>query len=260
METYNQVRKQNIQFYRIPKNKERVGKIVQHLVSKGNSIPLPSGGRLTVQRFMLLGRSFGSTDGLIETSQLLGTTTADIALGGVTQATLDRVDKVVKFGGRPLYAALHEAIYCDGSGVVSNWAADRVGVKHPASTGAEYAWLWRDAAKAQADTMFFAGEMIYPFHFDTFAELGPFKDVAERLAKCDDWPALYDRGRLSVNTVPVCAVGYRNDMYVSAKFGKETSEMIKGAKYYESPDLAHDAIRTNTNTVLQHLAQMSQGP
>lgn len=260
LETYNQVRAQNIKFYQDSLNNRRVYTIAQYLISKGNNIPLPSGGKLTVQRFMLLGRSFGSTTGIAETTQLLKDMMAEITSGkGLTNFTLGRIDRTVKFGDRPLYAVLHEAIYCDRPGIASNWAAQRVGEKHPRSTGTEYAWLWRPAVSALVDKMYFAGEMIYPFHFDTFAELAPFKDVAEQLARCDDWPDLYDRTALALNTVPVSAVGYSNDMYVSARWGKETASIVRGLNYFESPNLAHDAIRTNTDTVLGYLAQLRRG-
>lgn len=252
-ETYNQVSKQNTRFYKNPLNRDRIRKIVSYLASKANGVLLPSGGRLTVQRFMLLGRSFGGTSGLADIAQLVETMADEIrSRGGLTGPTLERIDAAVKFRGRPLYAALHEAIYCDGPGTAaaSNWAAERVGA-------GRYGYGWLD--DAQDHVMFFAGEMIYPFHFDTFAELAPFGAVADLLARTDDWPALYDEAALAANTVPVCAVGYTEDMYVSARMGRETAAKVAGTRYFESPDLAHDAIRTNTDLVLGYLGRMREG-
>lgn len=54
--------------------------------------------------------------------------------------------------------------------------------------------------------------MVFPWMFDDFAELRPFRDVAQILAYKGDWPALYDIETLKANSVPVAAACYFEDM------------------------------------------------
>lgn len=58
----------------------------------------------------------------------------------------------------------------------------------------------------------YAGEMVFPWMFDEFAELKPFKEVAHLLAHKEDWPNLYDIESLKGNDVPVAAACYYEDM------------------------------------------------
>lgn len=57
--------------------------------------------------------------------------------------------------------------------------------------------------------MLFTGEMVFPWMFDDFACLAPYKEAANLLAAKTDWPALYRKGVLRENKVRVsgCVVG-----------------------------------------------------
>ena len=60
----------------------------------------------------------------------------------------------------PLYAILHESIYCQG-GEASAWAAERVRREAP------FAELFDAVAQAEAGLpVYFTGEMIFPWMFD----------------------------------------------------------------------------------------------
>ena len=54
----------------------------------------------------------------------------------------------------------------------------------------------------------FTGEMVFPWMFDDFASLAPFKGAAELLAAQKAWPPLYDTAALQENKVPVAAAVY----------------------------------------------------
>lgn len=60
-----------------------------------------------------------------------------------------------------------------------------------------------------------SGEMVFPWMFDEFSELHPFKEAAQILAHKDDWPVLYHPEALKSNTVPVAAACYYEDMCAS---------------------------------------------
>jgi hypothetical protein len=52
----------------------------------------------------------------------------------------------------------------------------------------------------------FTGEMVFPWMFQDFAYLQPFKEAADLLADKQDWPALYSSDTLQQNKVRVAAV------------------------------------------------------
>jgi len=69
------------------------------------------------------------------------------------------VDSWHAWDSNPLYAVLHESIYCQGG--ASAWAAERVRGEAP------FAELFDAIARAEADLpVYFTGEMIFPWMFD----------------------------------------------------------------------------------------------
>lgn len=111
-------------------------------------VPLPSGGRLTMPRFMTAGISFGSHGGLDAVHSLVLRVRSDLEqFGYLTRGTLVAIENgTPTFDTNPIYAILHEAIYCDGPGVVSDWSAWRVGRTLP-----EFAWFERPDFFLQTD-------------------------------------------------------------------------------------------------------------
>jgi hypothetical protein len=118
----------------------------------------------------------------------------------ITRPTLSAVEAALSFDNIVLYAILHEAVYCQGR--ASNWAADRVG-----KSLKEYQWLSgtpQPASAVREHPLYFSGEMIFPFLFDTFPELQELSRVADILAQHSEWPQLYNEWQLARNDVPVC--------------------------------------------------------
>ena len=159
------------------------------------------------------------------------------------------------WGNNPLYAVLHESIYCQGAR--SSWAAHRVREDHfkdefdavkAAQEGRQVnftglapldcTWALRSRqlplqnnasnptcshllqmwclvlqitciAKVEA---WGAGEMVFPWMFEDFAELRPLRDAAHLIAAKGDWPQLYDEAVLRKNEVPIAAACYFDDM------------------------------------------------
>lgn len=58
--------------------------------------------------------------------------------------------------------------------------------------------------------------------FDDYAELRKVKEVAAVMADYADWTQLYDERKLAVNTVPVYAATYVEDMWVFRIVGWST--------------------------------------
>ncbi|RCI15383.1 hypothetical protein L249_6985 [Ophiocordyceps polyrhachis-furcata BCC 54312] len=171
------------------------------------------------------------------------------AFGFLTRACLQQLETFTLFDTNIIYAILHEAIYCDGPGKPSNWAAYRVGRQKALEP--YFAWLNPDCG--DVDPVYFAGEMIFPLHFETYPELIALRPVAEKLAAVTDWPRLYDLEQLRDNTVPVYAMSYIDDMYVDNNFARETVNLVKGARVIETNVMYHSALRAKADEVLQAL-------
>ena len=56
--------------------------------------------------------------------------------------------------------------------------------------------------------MYFTGEMVYPWMFEDFAYLRPYKETADLLAKKADWGPLYNEAVLKGHNIPVAAAVY----------------------------------------------------
>lgn len=265
--TFKKVIERNRAYYqKFPQDVGRVKQIVSHIADSANSaIPLPGGGVLTVGRFLSIGIAFGMHGGLdVVHSQVLKMAADLNQFGFLTRSTLTAFEQNLTFDIAPIYGILHEAIYCCKPGVASNWAAARVG-----NNLKEFSWLPAPNKAPPSFTIppaeepvFFTGEMVFPFHFDTFPELAELKDAAELLAKYDQWDELYDEEVLRKNEheVPVYAASYVEDMYVDFDLARETAKKVKGIKVYETNSLYHNAVRARSEEVLAELCRLRDDP
>ena len=228
--TYQRLAERNRRFYaRHPGNLETVRAIHERLGSE--DVRLPSGDRLTSQRFRQIGLGLGMGRGLERLHYLL-----DHPFG--SPAFLHDIEAEFSFARNPLYAVLHEACYADG--VTSGWAAQR---EYPASFAPE--WL--------------TGEMVYPWMFEESVALRPLAEAAELLAH-QPWPKLYDAERLRANTVPVAAAVYANDMYVERVFSEETAALIGNLRMWLTNEYEHDGLSVDGERVLGRLIEMVKEP
>eukprot|EP00011_Vannellida_sp_DIVA3-517-6-12_P005367 CAMPEP_0114615332 /NCGR_PEP_ID=MMETSP0168-20121206/6111_1 /TAXON_ID=95228 ORGANISM="Vannella sp., Strain DIVA3 517/6/12" /NCGR_SAMPLE_ID=MMETSP0168 /ASSEMBLY_ACC=CAM_ASM_000044 /LENGTH=446 /DNA_ID=CAMNT_0001826401 /DNA_START=76 /DNA_END=1413 /DNA_ORIENTATION=+ len=243
----------NRRYYeRYPMDKERVRTVVQYL--RANKVMLPFGGQLTARRFQQLGICFGMNGGFERLHYLVEGAFVDI--GGVKELSFEflrGVQAAEAFDCYPLYAALHESIYCEGT--ASRWAAHRVRQRlsefDDARAEAAAATKAKDTVtpggadaeeESLADAVFFTGEMVFPWMFDDYSELAGLKKAAEKLATREDWPVLYDIDSLRSNLVPCAAVVYYDDMYVERKFSEETAKTIQGTKVWVTNEYDHDGL------------------
>ncbi|KAL0397947.1 UNVERIFIED_CONTAM: Proline iminopeptidase [Sesamum calycinum] len=150
----------------------------------------------------------------------------------------------------PLYALMHESIYCQGAS--SSWSAHRIRAENESQF---------DAIKAvkEGRPVLFTGEMIFPWLFDEIQALRPFKDAAHLLAEKMDWPPLYDVASLNDNKVPVAAAVYYEDMYVNFKLVMETASQIAGIRLWVTNEYMHSGLRDGGGQVLDHLLGMLNG-
>ncbi|KAH8200148.1 hypothetical protein TruAng_005660 [Truncatella angustata] len=226
-----------------PDDVARVKEIVAFLLAQPPRLPVvpPSGGILSARRFLSLGRILGNHSRWTRMHTLIVKMSSDIKIyGRIRPDTLKQYDATDTWGfeRRPLYAVLHEAMYCRVN-EASAWAAERAALELP-----EYAWAVRDAvsgrswrqdllAKCNTDgavQIYFAGEMVFQWMFEEYCHLIPLRNVAENLAEYR-WEAnMYPESILQARK-PIWAVSYRSDMHVDADFSSETANMIDGIQH-----------------------------
>jgi hypothetical protein len=159
----------------------------------------------------------------------------------MTRGVLASIDRAQGFDEALLYSILHEPIYCQGKG--PHWSAERVMAEYP-----EF-----NLDKEDDSPIYFTGEMIYPWMFEDFSELRKLEDVANRVAKDDDWPDLYDEEQLALNEVPVYAASYVDDMFVDHDLATETASKIRGCKVFSTNVMYHDAVRSRMDEVVRQV-------
>ncbi|PTD09142.1 Proline iminopeptidase [Fusarium culmorum] len=201
-------------------------------------------------RLLTMGISFGGHGGFDSVhSTILTLKTSLDFFGFFNRASLVPLEGGIPFDTNIIYAILHEAIYCDGPGVASRWSANGVGKSLEA-----FSWLNSDFSTASnSGPLYFSGEMVFPFHFETYPELQMLREEAELIANREDWPALYDQEKLRKNKVPVYAASYVEDMYVDYDFARDTAKLVKGTKTFETNVMYHSALRAKADEVLHQL-------
>ncbi|KAG7670248.1 hypothetical protein Ndes2437B_g06488 [Nannochloris sp. 'desiccata'] len=252
--TFQRVLGQNAKFYaRFPAAEYRARQVVSYLISQPNgSITTPAGNTLCPRSFQLLGlQCLGFSTGLERLNYLLESA-IDPSTGAVSQRFMKDFDTSMAWDTNPLYAILHESIYCQG-GEAAHWAAHRVRENEFKD---EF-----DAIKATHDEkpVYFTGEMVFPWMFDEFKELRKIKPAAELIAQETNWPKLYDKNVLNNNTVAVAAASYFEDMFVDFELAQETAQSIKGIRLFVTSDHLHDGIRENGSAIIEKLLNMARG-
>nr|WP_239543468.1 alpha/beta fold hydrolase [Micromonospora terminaliae] len=235
-------------YARYPEDADTVRAVVRHL--REQDVRLPGGGRLTAEAFQALGIMLGTGSGS-HTLHYLLEDSARSGASGFSDHFLAQVESHLSFAARPLYAVLHESIY--GQRSVSphgtGWAAQSVRAEFPQF----------DADRADDAPVLLTGEMIYPWMFATDPALAPLAEVADLLARREDWPDLYDPGRLARNDVPVAAAVYHDDMYVDTDDSLATARSVRGLRTWVTNEYEHDGLRVSEGHVLDRLIRMVRG-
>ena len=157
MATYQRVLEKNRRYYeRYPDDVARAQEIMRYL--QKNEVCLPDGARLTPRRFQQLGLAFGASDGFEKVHYLLEEAFVDGVDGPeLGYPFLAHFAQAQNFETNPIFAILHESIYCQGT--ASRWAAERLRTEFP------------QFEPDPAAQIYFTGEMIYPWMFAEYPQL-----------------------------------------------------------------------------------------
>ena len=253
--TIKRVITQNAKFYtRYPEAKEKAIAIVNYLAAtEDGHVVTPNGNHLTPSSFQLLGLGCLGFSGGFE--KLYGMIESAFEQdGALAFSFLKEFDASIGFDANPIYAILHESIYCSGGGC-SNWAAARV------RSRPEYCDLFDAAARAAAGKpVYFTGEMVFPFVFEDIAELRRIRDAAELIANDTEWTELYPSWEeLIHNTVPIAAACYFEDMFVDFKLAEQTIEKVCGVRQFVSNEYLHCGLRENGARIFGKLHGLIDG-
>lgn len=243
--TYQRVLAKNSAFFqRFHDAQHLVTRLAKHIVD--NPVYLATGERLTVEMLQLLGINLGMEQGPESVYYLLEQALINTPSGiEVNPLFLNHFCQLLDYNTNPIFALLHEAIYCQQN--ASQWAAHRVRQAFP-------------AFNYQVGKPFlFTGEMIYPWMFDQFSHLRPLKAAAEILASKSDWPALYHLEQLHQNRVPVAAAIYSEDMFVEMQYSLESAQQIGQLKYWLTSEYEHNGIRMDGERILDKLISLNRG-
>lgn len=228
-------------FQQFPKAQQLCQNIANHLLEHEEY--LPNGQRFTVEQFQQIGINFGVSDTFLPTYYWLES--ALIEVNGKPQLRYEFLSDMLaqqNFQTNPIYAILHESIYCQG--FASDWSAHRVRQSHQAFN------------YEKGKSFYFTGEMVFPWMFDQYANLKPLKEAAGLLASKDDWSPLYDESQLKENKVPVSCAVYADDMFVEMDISRETLSLMPNSKAWITNEYEHNGLRADGERILDTLIAM----
>ncbi len=230
-------------FQQFPQAQQLCQNIANHLLEHEEF--LPNGQRFTVEQFQQIGINFGVSDTFLPTYYWLES--ALIEVNGKPQLRYEFLNDMLaqqNFQTNPIYAILHESIYCQG--FASQWSAHRVRQEHDAFN------------YEQGKPFFFTGEMVFPWMFEQYVNLKPLKEAAELLAEKADWTPLYDAQQLANNKVPVSCAVYADDMFVEMDISRETLAAMPNSKAWITNEYEHNGLRADGERILDKLITMGK--
>jgi pimeloyl-ACP methyl ester carboxylesterase/aryl carrier-like protein len=227
-------KKKNGEYYRTyPEDAEIIDRIVGHLGER--EVTLPTGERLSPERFRFLGLKFGFAGGMAAVHDLIQSAWAGDEL---SEDFVKAVAATTYLVSSPLFY-LQEYMYGQ-PGCATGWTAERLYADEP-------------DFRPQARPFHFYGEVFFPWMFRQYAALAPFAEVADELARYTGWTSLYDLGQLAGNTVPVYAVAAAGDLYVPATQQFRTAKQIGCCWLLLSTDYSHEGLMNDREGVARLL-------
>ncbi|EPS44111.1 hypothetical protein H072_1895 [Dactylellina haptotyla CBS 200.50] len=260
LQLYNKLKARNLVYYnKYPKDIDRVKDIAEYL-SK-NTVVLPSGGTLTLDRFRDIGIMFGMHGGIDSIHKLVFQAQNDLSrFGKILTPTLSKIEQYQSFDDAILYCILHEPIYCQ-DGNASRWSANREPRQQSDPRLQSYeVYQQLTPPKTGVDgALFFTGEMVFPSMLDDYAILRQVKDVGNILSEKKWEGRLYDLDALVKNTVPVYAATYMDDMYVDFELTRKFAGVTGNFHEFITNSMYHNAISAKTTEVIDKLWELRKG-
>lgn len=240
----NRVKTQNEKFHaRFPGDNERARYLARHIQEVDT--PLPGGGSLSATHLRALGFSnLGTAHGMERLHYILENVRVEpTGTAPLSKKLLIEIENAYRhFETNPLYAILHESIYCSGANAYG--AADEA-----LRNRTEF-----DTMADPSKQFLFTGEMVYESFFEDIHSLRPYRDIWRELVREKEWTKLYDSKRLGTNeNIPVACASYVEDMFVDFDLAAETAAKISGARVWSTSEYMHSGIRENGAVIVNKL-------
>lgn len=267
---WDRVRHRSLLYYeKYPGDVAIVKKIVQKLLKE--HITLPSGGMLTARRFLQLGLALGGSPSTFASLHaLIGNAFLEPGNpnSNFTTMFLRSIDTEQQFDNHPIFFWLHEAIYADGlEKSPTNWSAHHA-YEDLAKHNPEYDYRHTSSVKDDSQPTLFFGEMMFPWMAEDYQELSGvgLRELAEKLAKKEDWGNLYDVDRmqqvLNDGTCRAAAAVYHGDMYVDFDECMKVTARggpLEKCKVWITNDYQHSGLRDAGGSIFLKLHEMATG-
>ena len=237
---YPTVMERSRRFYRTyPQAQTLVRELLAEVDRK--SYILPNGDPLSQRRIQALGIMLGRDDGAGSLFHLLEGSQQRNALDELSTKFLYALQEATSFHTNPIYALLHEAIYCEEE--CSGWGAETV----------------RASLSVYSDPVgevFFDGEMVFPWMFEEIGALQPFAGAMQLLVAKENWDPLYDLDRLRSNQVPAACLIYEEDMYVDRSISRRVADEVGSLRTWVTNEYEHNGIRADGPRIFKRLLAM----
>lgn len=252
--TYQATATRNQHYFSLfPGDEQTIRQICAHL--RDTDEFLPSGERLTTQRFRSLGMNLG---GQLRTDMMHFLLEGPwVTAGGsrrLSEKFLSQIAAEVEFS--PMYGFMHESIYACATpslcGTATNWSADRLAEEIPGFA--------KDADPLDmSEPYYLTGEHMMRAFFEEAPSLKPLLAATDILAQRTDWQPVYRPEVLAQTASPVVAAIYYGDMFVPRELSLQTAELL-GARAWITNEYQHDGLRASGTVVFERLLTMLNDP
>ena len=267
---WDRVKERNLKYYeRYPADVEVVKTIVKRL--ERDPPQLPSGGVLTVERFLQLGIGLGgSPSAFASLHSLLNSAFVSDESDILARSFLKQFDFIQSFDDAPIYFLLHESIYADGTqhSNPTKWSAHRT-LESQKQTSNLFRYDYTSKLASDEIPTMFSAEMVFPWMAEgAYAELSGFgmRMLANALAAKSDWGPLYNsanmRSVLGSRTSTAAAAVYYDDLYVDFNACMKVCQRggpLEKCKVWMTNDYQHSGLRDDGATIFNKLLGMAKG-
>lgn len=249
--TFDLLKEKCEQFYAaVPWAEPTIREVCHHLDNSDER--LPTGERLSSQRFRFIGVALGEEFGFHTLAAILESPFH--RAGGEKHLRPDFLAMVglrVSVQGNPLWPVLHETLFGGGQNTSTNWSAQRV--------SAECEGFALDADPTADEPFYLTGNHFFRYHFDEDPALHAFRPVVEKLAQKTDWTPPFVDKQLEDNRVPTAIQLYEPDMFVPYDFAVRNAAAIGNAHVLSHPSWEHDAMYLHGEEIFPALSGMLDG-
>ena len=227
----------------VPWAEERVREVCAHL--EDTEELLPTGERLTPERFRFVGVRLGEETGADTLAMLLEAPFHHGAHKRLRTDFLAAVGAMLSLAPNPLWAVVHDQIFAGLTPRPTNW---------PGARTYEDAEGFSVHADPRSNAPFYLlGNAFFPFHFDQDPALRPFREAVEDIAQRTGQRPSVDADALRANDTPAAVLLYEDDLFVPFDYASAQAAQIPNLSVTTHPTYQHDGIYLHGDEVFRQV-------